>query len=239
MVSDTKSSLSMALTLPLNGSTPAMPKAVSSGGYITVVPRNKLGVAKINTVVDSMRASSPTRKSLDSDDHKAWILGHPSALSMFKEIIHASKGKQIVMFLDYDGTLSPIVEDPDRAFMANEMRQAVRDVSKYFPTAIVSGRCIAKVFNFVRLEEVYYAGSHGMDIKGPGKLGHLDKKVLEIRPNIKWDKGNAVEFLLESLGYDANSNDVFAIFIGDDLTDEDAFKVPYVYILLISICFIS
>ncbi|KAG9153095.1 hypothetical protein Leryth_012358 [Lithospermum erythrorhizon] len=304
MVSDTKSSLSMALTLPLNGSTPAMPKAVSSGGYITVVPRNKLGVAKINTVVDSMRASSPTRKSLDSDDHKAWILGHPSALSMFKEIIHASKGKQIVMFLDYDGTLSPIVEDPDRAFMANEMRQAVRDVSKYFPTAIVSGRCIAKVFNFVRLEEVYYAGSHGMDIKGPGKLGHLDKKenqallcqpareslpmidevykklvekttyiggakvennkfclavhfrcvdekrwveladhvrsilkeypklrisqgrkVLEIRPNIKWDKGNAVEFLLESLGYDANSNDVFAIFIGDDLTDEDAFKV--------------
>lgn len=30
----------------------------------------------------------------------------------------ASKGKQIVMFLDYDGTLSPIVEDPDRAFMS-------------------------------------------------------------------------------------------------------------------------
>lgn len=46
-------------------------------------------------------------------------LHHPSALDMFEQIIAASKGKQIVMFLDYDGTLSPIVEDPDRAFMSD------------------------------------------------------------------------------------------------------------------------
>lgn len=38
---------------------------------------------------------------------------------MFDQIIDASKGKQIVMFLDYDGTLSPIVDDPDRAFMSD------------------------------------------------------------------------------------------------------------------------
>jgi hypothetical protein len=43
---------------------------------------------------------------------------HPSALDMFPQIIDAAKGKQIVMFLDYDGTLSPIVDDPDRAFMS-------------------------------------------------------------------------------------------------------------------------
>lgn len=46
---------------------------------------------------------------------------HPSALGMFDRIIGASKGKQIVMFLDYDGTLSPIVEDPDRAIMSDEV----------------------------------------------------------------------------------------------------------------------
>ena len=50
------------------------------------------------------------------------------------------------------------------------------------------------------------------------------RKVLEIRPTIKWDKGKALEFLLQSLGF-ANSNDVFPIYIGDDRTDEDAFKV--------------
>lgn len=48
-------------------------------------------------------------------------LQHPSALGMFEEIIEASKGKQIVVFLDYDGTLSPIVEDPEKAFMTTEV----------------------------------------------------------------------------------------------------------------------
>lgn len=46
-------------------------------------------------------------------------LQHPSALSMFDKIVEASKGKKIVMFLDYDGTLSPIVKNPERAFMSD------------------------------------------------------------------------------------------------------------------------
>jgi trehalose 6-phosphate phosphatase len=40
---------------------------------------------------------------------------------MFEQIMDASKGKQIVMFLDYDGTLSPIVDDPNRAFMSESV----------------------------------------------------------------------------------------------------------------------
>ncbi|KAL2238053.1 UNVERIFIED_CONTAM: putative trehalose-phosphate phosphatase F [Sesamum indicum] len=50
------------------------------------------------------------------------------------------------------------------------------------------------------------------------------RKVLEVRPKINWDKGKAVEFLLESLGF-SSSDDVLPIYIGDDRTDEDAFKV--------------
>jgi trehalose 6-phosphate phosphatase len=38
----------------------------------------------------------------------------------------AAHGKQIVVFLDYDGTLSPIVNDPEKAVMTN----AVRKLSK-------------------------------------------------------------------------------------------------------------
>lgn len=49
-------------------------------------------------------------------------------------------------------------------------------------------------------------------------------QVLEIRPVIDWNKGKAVEFLLESLGL-ADSDDVLPIYIGDDRTDEDAFEV--------------
>lgn len=50
------------------------------------------------------------------------------------------------------------------------------------------------------------------------------RKVLEVRPVIDWDKGKAVQFLLESLGL-TGCNDVLPIFIGDDQSDEDAFKV--------------
>ncbi|PWA69652.1 hypothetical protein CTI12_AA294610 [Artemisia annua] len=40
----------------------------------------------------------------------------------------ASKGKKIVIFLDYDGTLSPIVPDPDHAYMCDELCKAKRSV---------------------------------------------------------------------------------------------------------------
>ncbi|KAL5230166.1 hypothetical protein ABZP36_028942 [Zizania latifolia] len=270
-----------------------------------------IGPGRINGWVESMRASSPTHAKAAAvlaagavdDERAAWMVRHPSALSKFDQIVAASKGKKIVMFLDYDGTLSPIVDDPDAAFMSDTMRRAVRRVAKHFPTAIVSGRCRDKVFEFVKLAELYYAGSHGMDIKGPTKAsrhneakakgvlfqpaskflpmieqvhdsliektkcipgskvennkfcvsvhfrcvdekswstlaeivkGELKeypklkltqgRKVLEIRPTIKWDKGKALEFLLESLGF-ADCTDVLPVYIGDDRTDEDAFKV--------------
>jgi trehalose 6-phosphate phosphatase len=46
---------------------------------------------------------------------------HPSALGSFDEVAAAAEGKRIVMFMDYDGTLSPIVTDPDMAFMTAEV----------------------------------------------------------------------------------------------------------------------
>lgn len=48
-------------------------------------------------------------------------LYHPSALNLFDQIVCESKGKQIVTFLDYDGTLSPIVADPDKAYMSQKV----------------------------------------------------------------------------------------------------------------------
>ncbi|OMO56065.1 Trehalose-phosphatase [Corchorus capsularis] len=305
VMTDAKSVLNMAITVTVSAQKPPAPP-----GYISISRKKLLqnleinAGARINAWVDSMRASSPTHiKSTPSlnDDQTSWNLNHPSALEMFDKIIDESKGKQIVMFLDYDGTLSPIVEDPDRAFMSKKMRKTVRKLAKCFPTAIVSGRCRDKVYKFVKLAELYYAGSHGMDIKGPEKRSKSNKdsevlfqpaseflpmidevykqlvettkstpgakvennkfclsvhfrcvdekkwselaqqvrsvlkeypklrltqgrKVLEIRPTIKWDKGKALEFLLESLGF-ANCTDVFPVYIGDDRTDEDAFKI--------------
>lgn len=50
------------------------------------------------------------------------------------------------------------------------------------------------------------------------------KKVLEVRPAVEWDKGRATRFLLAILDAGAATNTP-ALFIGDDRTDEDAFRV--------------
>lgn len=51
-------------------------------------------------------------------------LKHPSALNFFERITNFARNKKIAVFLDYDGTLSPIVDDPDRALMSDAVRIA-------------------------------------------------------------------------------------------------------------------
>jgi trehalose 6-phosphate phosphatase len=46
--------------------------------------------------------------------------------------------------------------------------------------------------------------------------------VYEIQPNVKWDKGKAVLYLLEALGL--GRGDVMPVYLGDDITDEHAFE---------------
>ncbi|KAK3247449.1 trehalose-phosphatase [Cymbomonas tetramitiformis] len=70
-----------------------------------------------------------------------------------------ARGKRLAIFLGYDGTLTPIVKDPDRAFMSDESRASVKLLASQVPTAIISGRCLEKVVGFVQLEELFYAVS--------------------------------------------------------------------------------
>ncbi|RLG24877.1 trehalose-phosphatase, partial [Methanosarcinales archaeon] len=46
------------------------------------------------------------------------------------------------------------------------------------------------------------------------------KKVFELQPDIDWDKGRVVTMIMDDLD---TRKDLFPIYIGDDLTDEDAF----------------
>jgi trehalose-phosphatase len=47
------------------------------------------------------------------------------------------------------------------------------------------------------------------------------KKVWELRPPINWNKGKAIQWLVQRL----RLKSVFCIYVGDDETDEDAFQV--------------
>lgn len=205
--------------------------------------------------------------------------------------------KSIMLFLDYDGTLSPIVEEPDKALMSDGIRSLLKELSSSnkFKLAIVSGRALSNVKKLVGLDNIVYVGNHGLEIDGPklkfrspvspktasiikniyselyNKLSKIKgiiiedknftlsvhyrlvnkdkvelvnkiieevirpylkersvkvnsgKKVIEIKPPIEWNKGKVVLWLLGREDFVTEEKPVMPIYIGDDVTDEDAF----------------
>lgn len=69
------------------------------------------------------------------------------------------------VFLDYDGTLTPIVERPEDAVLDVTTRRILERVAAQHVTAIVSGRDLEDLRERVGLEGLVYAGSHGFDIR--------------------------------------------------------------------------
>ncbi|MGD9300566.1 MAG: trehalose-phosphatase, partial [Desulfobacterales bacterium] len=219
--------------------------------------------------------------------------GLPSALQRVDEIHGHLAGRTMAVFLDYDGTLTPIVRRPEDADLSRNMRQVIRKLAANCPVAVVSGRDMPDVRERVALDALYYAGSHGFDIVGPDinrrehpegsqllpeidqaekalqkRLSDIDgcrverkkfaiavhyrevaqqdvpavekavqavqaersglrlsggKKIFELQPDVKWHKGRAVRWLLEDALKLACSA-VMPLFLGDDVTDEDAFE---------------
>ena len=58
---------------------------------------------------------------------------------------------KLLVFLDYDGTLSPIVDNPTDAVLPSQNKATLELLSKKFPTIIVTGRSHEKVQNFVKM----------------------------------------------------------------------------------------
>lgn len=50
------------------------------------------------------------------------------------------------------------------------------------------------------------------------------KKVYEVRPAIDWDKGKAINLLIEKYDKGGKNGGLVPIYMGDDLTDEDGFR---------------
>ena len=200
-----------------------------------------------------------------------------------------ARAGSVILFLDYDGTLTPIVERPEQALLAESTRAVLAALAARCAVTIVTGRDVAVARRFVQLDDLGYAGSHGLDICGPPGSGlrkevaldclpalgeaeallrrALDgiggalverkrfsvsshvrlvapvdrprveeavagvaarfpmlrrergKAVHELRPDVSWDKGAAVSWLVRKMGYGLDA----AVYVGDDLTDEDAF----------------
>jgi trehalose 6-phosphate phosphatase len=49
------------------------------------------------------------------------------------------------------------------------------------------------------------------------------REVIELRPDVDWDKGKTLRWVLDYVRDDEGSNSLRPIYLGDDITDEDAF----------------
>lgn len=204
----------------------------------------------------------------------------------------------LALFLDYDGTLTPIAETPDKAVLPPKTKKLLEGLAKNkrYKLAIISGRASGNLKKMVGIPGIVYVGNHGLELEGPKIkfespvslrykriLRHIKdglsselprikgafiedkglslsihyrlvdkdripqlktilheatilytirgkvkirpgKKVFEIRPAYGWDKGKIVLWLLARWRFGLNDKNMIPVYIGDDATDEDAFR---------------
>src|SRR5215469_5055340 len=85
--------------------------------------------------------------------------------------IHAAvnRADQILLALDYDGTLAPIVDDPKDAAVPPETRRVLARVAAAdrCTLAIVSGRSLSDLKSRIGVDAIL-AGNHGLEVEGRG-----------------------------------------------------------------------
>jgi trehalose 6-phosphate phosphatase len=130
------------------------------------------------------------------------VVDLPIALDRPGELGELLRGRRPALFLDYDGTLTPIVDRPEDALLAPATRAVIEDLATRCPVAVVSGRDLADVRALVGIDGIVYAGSHGFDIlgadgssqqRGREFLPDLDAAERELRPRLADVPGAKVE----------------------------------------------
>jgi len=89
--------------------------------------------------------------------------------------------KRIFLFLDYDGTLTPIVSQPEEAYLSGEMKRLLANLKRNpkILMAIVSGRSLRDIQSRIGLKGISYVGNHGLEVFIPkhGRKVLVSKKI--------------------------------------------------------------
>jgi trehalose 6-phosphate synthase/phosphatase len=142
----------------------------------------------------SRMASLRRRERRDDLDHwvRTFLGAAQSAGASFAPITDADferwlapylKRYRLAVFLDYDGTLTPLRDHPDHARLSEGMREAIGAVVARDDTdvAVVSGRSLSDVRRAVAIPGLTYAGNHGLEIAGPGIPDFLHEDLIHYR----------------------------------------------------------
>ncbi len=91
----------------------------------------------------------------------------PSALEERARIDAEIGGRAPVFFLDFDGTLAPIVDRPELAAVPESARSLLARLAKHALVCVLSGRDLDDVRAKVDVSPVYYGADHGRRLVGP------------------------------------------------------------------------
>ena len=86
-------------------------------------------------------------------------------LQTVKKRIEAAEN--LLIFLDYDGTLAPFNPEPLSAYALPQIEKSLNIITKKnkYYLSLVSGRKLSELQNMLHLEDANYAGSHGLEIE--------------------------------------------------------------------------
>ncbi len=96
-----------------------------------------------------------------------------NAMDHIETVRHMAQARNLAVFLDFDGTLAPIVARPEMAAPTEEMRRTLQTLGETVCAAVISGRDREDVATRISVSSLTYAGSHGFDIQGPNGLRYL------------------------------------------------------------------
>jgi trehalose 6-phosphate phosphatase len=106
----------------------------------------------------------------------------------------AGRAREVALCLDFDGTLSPVVDDPQAARPLEGIVELLAPLaSRFAAVAIISGRPAAYLAEHVRAPGVRYLGLYGLQEMHEGEV-RVDPRLEAARPTV----GDAAAALRDS-----------------------------------------
>ena len=100
--------------------------------------------------------------------------------------LEAIPPRRLVVFLDYDGTLTPIVRRPKEARLKVPVRRTLGRLARLVPVVIVSGRALSDLRRLVGVAGVRYVAHHGLVYKEPGSTAQWLGQRISRREVREW-----------------------------------------------------
>ncbi|MFZ1175290.1 MAG: trehalose-phosphatase, partial [Mycobacterium sp.] len=146
-------------------------EAASKGGFAVVI-----GVGHDEDAGELLRCGAdvvvPYLTHIEVRTGDKRMSQRPNALDSYGQLVGIVAGRQPFICLDYDGTLSEIVPDPDAATLVDGASEALEHLAAQCPVAILSGRDLVDIRDRVGVPGIWYAGSHGFELIGPDGSYH-------------------------------------------------------------------